>query len=141
MSDSHAQSGADVWLLPPDARSAPFFEAAREGRFLLQRCSACRAWMYPVRRRCPECAATDLGWVQASGRGTLYSHGLLRRAYHPRHEGRLPLVLAVVDLEEGVRVNSNLIDAAPETVRAGMKVQVDFETLPDGGVIPVFRPG
>ena len=81
-----------------------------------------------------------MGWRDTSGRGTLYSHGLLRRAYHPRHEGRLPIILAQVDMVEGVRVSTNLVDVAPNTVRLGMEVEVVSEALPDGGVIPVFRP-
>ena len=139
-------SPPEAWLPEPDARSAPFFEAARNGRLLLQRCDDCATWLHPVRARCPECGGTAIGWAEASGRGTLYSHGLLRRAYHPRHAERLPLVLAVVDLEEGVRMSSNLVgvEADPELlrkrVRAGLPVRVDFEALPDGAVIPVFRP-
>ena len=81
-----------------------------------------------------------MGWRETSGRGTLYSHGLLRRAYHPRHEGRLPIILAQVDMVEGVRVPTNLVDVEPNTVRVGMEVEVVSEALPDGGVIPVFRP-
>jgi uncharacterized OB-fold protein len=133
-------SEPETWLPSPDARSAPFFEAARAGELRLQRCNGCATWLYPVRARCPECGGTDIGWAPASGRGRLYSHGLLRRAYHPRHRDRLPIVLAVVDLEEGVRISSNLIDVAPEDVRAGMRVQVAFEELPGGAAVPVFRP-
>ena len=79
-------------------------------------------------------------WRDTSGRGTLYSHGLLRRAYHPRHEDRLPIILAQVDMLEGVRLSTNLVDVEPDAVRVGMEVEVAFESLPDGGIIPVFRP-
>lgn len=130
----------ESWLPTPDETSAPFFEGAREGRLMLQTCRDCSVWLHPVRARCPECGGCNIGWEQASGRGTVYSHGLLRRAYHPRHADRLPLPLAVIDLDEGVRINSNLVDVEPEAIEAGMPVEVTFETFPDGGAVPVFRP-
>lgn len=138
MSDG-ADADVDGWL-PTTPESAPFFEGARAGKFRLQCCDDCDTWMYPVKERCQECGSTLLSWRDASGRGTLYSYGLLRRVYHPRHEGRLPLVLASVDTEEGVRVSTNLIDIDPAMVKVGINVEVAFETLPDGGVLPVFRP-
>jgi hypothetical protein len=133
-------SDPDAWLAEPDAASRPFFEGARDGKLVLQVCERCSAWQYPVRRRCIECGATALAWRAASGRGIVYAHGRLRRAYHPRHRERLPVLLATIDLEEGVRMSSNLVGVDPERVRAGMPVVVDFEPVPGGGAIPVFRP-
>lgn len=127
-------------LLPiPDEASAPFFDGARAGKLTLQHCAACDRWFYPVRARCPRCRG-DVVWREASGRGTLFSHGRLHRAPHPSMESRLPILLAVVDLEEGVRMNANLIDSDGTRVRAGMPVEVCFENLADGIAIPVFRP-
>jgi hypothetical protein len=127
-------------LLPvPDEASAPFFEGASQGKLMLQCCSACSTWLYPVKQRCPECGGTDLVWKQASGRGTLFSHGVQHRAAHPSLESRLPITLAVVDLDEGVRMSANLIDAEPGAVRAGMAVEVAFEQLADEVALPVFR--
>jgi uncharacterized OB-fold protein len=140
MKGKDAMSEPEVWMGEPEEPSKPFFEGARDGRLMLQTCDDCGSWHYPVRARCGECGGTRLSWSPASGRGTVYSHGRLRRVYHPRHEGRLPLILAVIDLDEGVRINSNLVDVEPEAVRAGLAVEVSFERFPDGGVIPVFRP-
>jgi hypothetical protein len=130
---------ATAWL-PIDDQSQPFFEGASAGELRLQRCSDCRGWMYPLKKRCQHCGSTSLAWCAASGRGTVYSHARLQRVYHPRHEGRLPLILAWIDLEEGVRIPSNLVDCDPADVGVGMPVQVTFEQFPDGSVIPVFRP-
>ena len=127
------------WIPTPDEQSAPFFAGARDGKLMLQHCNACQRWLHPVRSRCPLCASTDLEWAKASGRGVVYSHGLLQRASHPRHEGRLPIVLAVIDLEEGVRFSSNLVEVEPERVRAGMPVEVAFEPVSEAA-LPVFRP-
>jgi hypothetical protein len=128
-------------LLPaPDARSAPFFDGARAGRLVLQRCRRCGTWLHPVRTRCSQCASGEIEWAPASGRGRLYSWGLLRRAYHPDHARRLPIALAVVDLEEGVRMSARLAAGDGSAVRCGMPVEVAFEPLEDGSSLPVFRP-
>ncbi len=135
-----SQSVDESWLPKPSSRTAPFFDAAAEGKLRLQCCDDCGTWTFPYRERCQHCGSRSIVWRDASGRGTLYSHGLLRRAYHPRHEGRLPIILAQVDVVEGVRLSTNLVDVAPDAVKAGMEVEVAFESLPDGGIIPVFRP-
>ncbi len=130
----------DTWLPAPTPATAPFFDGAREGKLRLQCCAACDTWAYPLRERCQSCGATEMTWRDASGAGTLYSFGLLRRVYHPRHEGRLPLILAEVNIAEGIRLSTNLVEIEPADIRIGMMLMVDFETLPDGGVIPVFKP-
>ncbi len=128
-------------LVPhPDARSAPFFDGARAGRLVLQRCARCATWLHPVRTRCPACGGAEIEWAPASGRARLYSWGLLRRAYHPDHARKLPIALAVVDLEEGVRLSANLVGADPAAIRCGMPLEVGFEKLADGSALPVFRP-
>jgi len=127
-------------LLPvPDERSAPFFAGAREGRLMLQRCNDCEGWLYPVRTRCPDCGSHALEWSAASGRGVVYSHGVLHRA-PPGLWRDAPLTLAVVELAEGVRISSNLVDVEGAPVRAGMPVEVAFEPLSDEISLPVFRP-
>jgi uncharacterized OB-fold protein len=126
-------------LLEPDERSAPFFEAAARGRLLLQRCTACAAWHFPVRRRCSGCGAGALAWAEASGRGTVHGHARTHRAQHPVLRERLPIELVVVDLEEGVRVRARLAEGA-SPVRAGTPVRVEFEPVGEGLALPVFRP-
>jgi uncharacterized protein len=128
------------WLPEPNDSNRPFFEGARAGKLRLQRCDDCAGWMFPVRKRCQHCGSTNLQWADASGRGTLYAHAQLQREYHPRHEGRLPVLMAQVDLEEGVRLNTNLVRCEPASARVGMQVQLTFEASPAGEVIPVFEP-
>jgi uncharacterized OB-fold protein len=82
-----------TWLPEPDEHNQPFFEGARAGELRMQCCSDCSGWMYPVKQRCQHCGSTNLAWRVVSGRGTVYSHARLHRVYHPRHEGRLPLIL------------------------------------------------
>ena len=132
-------SAETPWLPEPTAESAPFFDGAKSGRLRLQRCDACGAWHYPVKALCQKCGSTELSWRDASGHGTLLSHAKLHRAHHPRHADRLPIVLAWVDLDEGVRVPTNLVDVGATRLKAGQRVEVRFETLADGsGAVPVF---
>ena len=122
--------------------AAPFFAGAREGKLRLQRCRACGTWAFPLRTRCQACGSSAMQWRDASGRGTIFSHAVLHRPYHPRHEGRLPLVLAQIDLAEGVRLQSNIVDldADADQIKVGRQVEVAFEALADGsGTVPVFK--
>ncbi len=127
------------WLPDSDDNNRPFFDGVNNDELRLQVCERCDTWVFPVKTRCSSCGGSDLVWKTASGRAVLYSHTQLRRAYHPRHEENLPVV-AWVDLEEGVRINSNIVDCPSEQLKAGMNLVVAFEHLADGGVIPVFRP-
>jgi uncharacterized OB-fold protein len=128
------------WLPEPDDSNRPFFDGARAGVLKLQRCDDCGGWMFPVRRRCQHCGSTVLQWANASGRGTVYAHGQLQREYHVRHRGALPVIMAQVDLAEGVRMNTNLVGVSPADVHVGMAVSVDFEHSESGEAIAVFRP-
>jgi uncharacterized OB-fold protein len=122
-----------------DERSVPFFEAAERGVLALQRCEACRTFLHPVRGRCSACGDTRLAWVDASGRGRVWSHGKLRRSHQPEHEGKLPIALVWVELDERVRIASRLASSEAAAVRTGDRVAVVFERLADGTPVPVFR--
>jgi uncharacterized OB-fold protein len=122
-----------------DERSRPFFEAAERGVLALQRCEACGGFLHPVRGRCTFCGDTRIAWVDASGRGRIWSHGLLRRSYLPEHEGKLPLALVLVELDEHVRFASRLATGEGGKLRIGDRVAVVFERLADGTPVPVFR--
>lgn len=122
-----------------DERSVPFFEAAERGVLALQRCEACRKFLHPVRGRCTGCGDTRIAWVDSSGRGRIWSHGRLRRSYLPEHEGKLPLALVWVELDEQVRFASRMATGEDATLRTGDRVAVVFERLADGTAVPVFR--
>lgn len=122
-----------------DERAVPFFEAAERGVLALQHCEACGTFLHPVRSRCTSCGDTRLGWADASGRGRVWSHGRLHRSYLPEHEGKLPLALVLVELDERVRFASRLATGEDADVRTGDRVAVVFERLADGTPVPVFR--
>lgn len=120
-------------LPEPDAFTRPYWDAAAHGRLLLRRCAACaRAHHYP-REFCPHCWSEDVTWERASGRATLYTWSTVHRNDLPPFGSRTPYVAAVVDLAEGPRMMTELVDCGEPL--AGMELEVAFR---DGN--PVFRP-
>lgn len=124
--------------LPPEGRE--FFEHCAAGRLCVQRCLECNALRHYPRPLCTSCLSPRWEWVQCTGRGTLYTYTVIRQNLNPRFRDRLPYVVAVVELEEGIRMLAGLRDADPERVRVGMPLVVDFATDVDGRVVPWFRP-
>lgn len=124
----------------PDETSAPFFDGARAGKLMLQHCSSCNDWSWPVRERCPHCFAATLQWRQASGRGTLYTFTIMHQAMNPGFASSVPYNVAQIDLAEGVRITSNIIGIGNDALRVGMALEVVFEDAGDGVSIPKFRP-
>lgn len=123
----------------PDEASRPFFAGARERQLMLQRCSACGRWLWPVKARCPECWSPALNWTPASGKGTLYSFALMHQLYHPAFASELPYIIAAIDLAEGVRITSTIVGCSPDELRIGMPLEVTFEQLSEEITLPKFR--
>ena len=123
----------------PDALSSPFFDGARDRRLMLQYCVSCGGWSFLVRERCPHCFAGGLGWRAASGRGTLYTFAIMHQVMNPGFSGSVPYNVSQIDLEEGVRMVSNVVGVANDALRIGMKLEVCFEDVGDVS-IPKFRP-
>jgi uncharacterized protein len=116
----------------PDRDTAPFWEAAREGRLVLPRCLSCgRCHFYP-RAICPHCMGERLEWVAASGRGSVHSFTVVHRP-PPGFEDQSPYVVALIDLEEGVRMMSWVTGCDPAEVRIGLPVEVVFPAGPADG--------
>jgi uncharacterized OB-fold protein len=132
------------WTKPipaPDSDSAPFWDACKEHRLTVQRCRSCGTLRFPPNRTCADCRSTDMEWTGVSGRATLYSWIVVRHPV-PRevYAGDVPYVVALVDLEEGVRMVSNLEGCAPEKVESGMPLEVVFQAGQGGFVLPKFVP-
>ena len=123
----------------PDAISAPFFDGARDGRLMLQHCSACDRWSFPVRERCPHCLGAKLGWRAASGRGTLYTFAIMHQMMNPGFAGEVPYNVCQIDLAEGVRMVSNVVGIANDRLRIGMALEVVFDAVGADVAIPKFR--
>lgn len=118
--------------------SAVFWDAAAAGRLVGQRCADCGVMRHPPRPMCPHCHSLRTEIVPLSGRGTLYSYAFLHHPQHPAFS--YPVMAALVDLDEGIRIVSNLTDVARENVQIGMPLEVHFIPTDGGAQIPVFRP-
>jgi uncharacterized OB-fold protein len=121
-------------LPDPTPVTAPFFEAAKDGRFLIQTCPRDGAFFYP-RLRCPHCWGADWRWQEASGRGIIYSFTIDRLGHDPAQKAFAPFVIAVVTLAEGPRAVAQITDCDLADVRTGMPVKAVFDLFQpaDGG--------
>ncbi len=117
--------------------NAVFWDAAVEGRLVAQGCADCGVLRHPPRPMCPHCQSLAIETVPLSGRGTLYSYAILHHPQNPAFD--YPLAAALVDLDEGVRLVSNLVDVDPGDIRIGMRLAVDFVPTSAGRSVPVFR--
>lgn len=131
---------AQRFLPEPTTLSQPFWEAARRHELLIQRCSACEAHVFYPRYSCPHCGSTDLQWLKASGRGKVYSYTVARRPTHPAFAERVPYVIAIVQLQEGPRMTTNIVGCDPDSVRIDMDVEATFEDVSDTISLVMFRP-
>lgn len=115
-----------------------FWDGVREHTLLIQRCAACDALRHPPRPMCPHCNSLSWTTIAASGRGRVYSFVMPRHPPFPWFDGTY--IVALVELDEGVRLVSNLCDVAPEDATIGMRVEAFYEHFDDGLVLPQFRP-
>jgi uncharacterized OB-fold protein len=131
-------------LPEPDGFTRPYWDAAAEGRLLLRRCQACgRAHHYP-REFCPHCWSEHVAWEEASGRATLYTWSVVHANDLPPFRDRLPYVAAVVELAEGPRLMTAVVDCDPTLLQVDMELVADFVAFAADGEpgprVPVFRP-
>jgi uncharacterized OB-fold protein len=125
-------------LPKPSPTSRPFWEAAKRHELMLQHCNSCRAFIYYPRDQCPYCMSDHLEWERMSGRGKVYSYTVVRRA-STRSFADAPYVLAIVELDEGVRMTTDIV-AAPEAVKVGMPVTVYFDDVTPQHTLVKFKP-
>src|SRR4051812_20387775 len=115
-----------------------WFDAAREHRLVIQRCTSCGSLRHPPSPVCPQCSSFEWDTIEASGRGTVYSFIVNHHPQHPAFD--YPLPIAVVELEEGTRFITDLVDVDPADVTIGMEVELTFLDTDPELTLPVFRP-
>ena len=113
--------------------TAVYWESAKNGKLLVKTCKACGKLHYYPRTICPHCLSSDTDWVEASGKGTIYTYSVMRRT-------ETPYVIAYVTLEEGVTMLSNIVECDVDDVAVGQTVEVVFRDTQGGHSLPVFRP-
>ena len=122
----------------PTALSRPHWDGCKAGALRVQRCRDCGHFVFIPQPICTRCQAAALEWVESTGRGVVYSYTAVHRP--PRPAFAAPYVVAIVELEEGWHMLTNLVDVAPETVRVGMPVEVVFRAMSAEITLPYFRP-
>src|SRR2546421_4888989 len=118
----------------------PFWEGCRQGKLLLQYCEQCQRYQFYPRLYCMQCSASDLRWVEASGRGLVYSYTIIHQNKSPEFIHDTPYNVALVQLEEGPRMLSNIVDIEPGELQADLPVTVVFDQATDSITLLRFRP-
>jgi len=124
----------------PSKASRPFWDGCARRQLLLPRCGACENVFFYPRILCPRCASEDIGWIEASGRGTVFTHTTVRMSFWgDAFVDDIPYNVSFIELDEGLRIVSTVVGLPAEEVTIGLPVTVDFEPRGDY-LIPVFRP-
>jgi uncharacterized OB-fold protein len=124
----------------PNEDTKPFWDGLKEHRLRIQKCRQCGQFRFPPRVICPHCMSLESQWVEVKGMGTVYSFTIVHHAYTPAYEGEIPYVVAIVELEEGIRLITNVIGCKPEQVQIGMPVELAFEDVTPEFTLHKFRP-
>lgn len=125
-------------ILPsPSADTAPYWEAARAGRFLLRYCAGCGRWRHPRESAC--CAGADLRWREASGRGTLLSFTTVRRALNPALAAQIPYTITLVRTVEGPHLLTSL-PGDGHALHVGAPMRITYDPITDDITLPRFAP-
>ncbi len=123
-----------------DDVNRPFWQATRRGELRLQRCKYCRHVWYPAGTNCPKCLSTSFDWGPMSGRGTVWSFIVYHHCWHRGFEKEIPYNVAMIQLEEGPIVITNIVDVKNEAIKVGMPVKVVFEPATDEVTLFKFKP-
>ena len=126
-------------LPQPTDITAPYWNAAKEGKLLYQYCTACQHWQFFPRAFCVHCGAEDVQWREASGRGKIYTFTINRRATNAFMKTRLPYAVAIIELDEGTRMMANIVNSDFEAIAIGARVKVCFERASDEITLPQFE--
>jgi uncharacterized protein len=129
-----------TFLPKPSEATQPYWEATRERRLLLQWCPACEAHVHHPREACPRCLGQDLTWVETGGGGVVHAVSVHHRPFEAMGPEDCPYVVAFVDLDDGVRFLANVVDADPDQVRVGDRVELTWVPVAEGYHLPAFRP-
>ena len=118
----------------------PYWESCRRGQLVIQQCALCQEYQFYPRGICAHCWTEDVHWVAATGRGTVWTYTVTYQNRTPGFAEEVPYVLALVELEEGVRLFTNIIECNPQEVRIGLPVEVTFVRANDRVTVPYFKP-
>ena len=124
----------------PDHVTREFWDAAKKHQLLIQHCRDCGAHQFLPQSCCRGCLSEEIEWVEAKGKGKIYSYTIINRPPTKRFQGDVPYTVALVELDEGVRMMTNVVGIDPQQVRIDMAVEVVFEDISPEISLPKFRP-
>ena len=124
--------------VPPEIwENIGFWDGVKEHKLVFQKCRQCGRWVHPPRPTCPKCGSFEKEWAPSSGKGTVYSWVTYPDSPHPGFKA--PYSVVLVEMEEGVRLISNMVDTGPDEISIGMPVEVVFDDAAEGLTLPKFR--
>jgi len=124
----------------PTPVTRPFWQGLAEGRVLVQQCGDCDGWVFYPRSHCSHCLSDRLEWREVSGAGTLYTFTITRQPTSPHFADEVPQRLAVVELDEGIRMTSTLVNMRDEDIRIGMRLVPFFDRVSADVTLLRFQP-
>lgn len=126
-------------IIEEDTRE--FWQGCKDRKLLLPKCKSCRGYHFPPSSLCPHCMSGDLEWVESKGRGKIYTYTVYHQAFafDPSWKDDIPYTVAVIELEEGIRMMAHLKDCSPEEVAIGKEVELCFEEATPEITLPRFR--
>ena len=125
----------------PSPTTRPFWDGLNERKVQIQRCDGCDSWVFYPRTRCPSCLSDLLVWREVSGQGVLYTYTLARQPTAPHFADETPQQLAVVELDEGVRMTSTLVNVDPSDIVIGMRLRPYFDQVSEAITLLRYQPG
>ena len=131
-----------VYIKPlpqPNADTKPFWDACKEHQLRFQKCQNCGHVRWPPSIICPICYSYDTEWIVARGKGKVYTFAVYHQAYHEAFETELPYITAIIELEEGPHILTNIVACKPNELRCDMPVEVAWEDITEGFSLPKFK--
>lgn len=120
--------------------SQPYWEGLKNRKVCIQQCDDCATWIFYPRNHCTACLGNSLSWKDVSGEATLYSYTIARQPTAPHFADEVPQLLAIVELDQGVRMTSTLVDANPDDLQVGMRLLPHFDRMSDDVTLLRFAP-
>lgn len=124
----------------PTPETKVYWEGCSQHKLLIQRCSECNKYQFYPRIICTACMSNNIEWVKAKGYGEILSYTIVRRAISVAYAANVPYVIALIQLEEGPKMMSNIVNCQPDKVMIGMSVEVVFDDWSEELSIPMFQP-
>jgi uncharacterized OB-fold protein len=120
--------------------TAPYWEYCRKHELRMQKCQQCGYIRFPASIVCPKCHSLEAAWTKLSGKGKVYSFIVYHQVYHPSYKDDIPYAVAIIQLDEGPRMESNIIGCKMEDIKIDMPVEVSFNDVTDEVTLPKFKP-